>query len=91
MLRFYENLLGKRRDLKAPLKRAEALEEAKRWLRTRSRKQAEEQVASLTGGEIRGTVGDAPKRKGKGTVPAGERPFAHAYYWAAFVLIGDPD
>src|SRR5262245_4514380 len=23
--------------------------------------------------------------------PAGDRPYAHLYYWAAFVLIGDPD
>jgi CHAT domain-containing protein len=23
--------------------------------------------------------------------PAGPRPFAHPYYWAAFILIGDPD
>jgi CHAT domain-containing protein len=24
-------------------------------------------------------------------VGKGEQPYAHPYYWAAFVLIGDPD
>jgi CHAT domain-containing protein len=23
--------------------------------------------------------------------PAGGRPYAHPYYWAAFILVGDPD
>jgi CHAT domain-containing protein len=23
--------------------------------------------------------------------PAGERPYAHPFYWAAFILIGDPN
>ena len=33
MARFYQNLLGKREGLKAPMPKAEALAEAKRWLR----------------------------------------------------------
>jgi CHAT domain-containing protein len=24
------------------------------------------------------------------TLPAGDKPFAHPAYWAAFVLVGDP-
>jgi CHAT domain-containing protein len=30
------------------------------------------------------------KTLGERPLPAGERPYAHPYYWAAFVLIGDP-
>jgi CHAT domain-containing protein len=26
-----------------------------------------------------------------GALPGDQRPFAHPFYWAAFVLIGDPD
>jgi tetratricopeptide (TPR) repeat protein len=93
MLRFYENLLGKRKGLKADKGRAEALAEAKAWLRNLSRREAEALVATLTNGEIRGTVGDAPKKKliAKAKVPAGDKPYGHPFYWAAFVLIGDPD
>jgi CHAT domain-containing protein len=92
MARFYENLLGKRPGLKAPLPKAEALHEAKRWLRQLSRGEAEKLVAAWAGGELRGSVGPGkPLAKGgKAQLPAGERPFARPYYWAAFVLIGDP-
>jgi tetratricopeptide (TPR) repeat protein len=91
MLRFYENLLGKRQGLKAPLLRAEALDEAKRWLRALPRQKAAGLVTTLTGGVIRGTVDDALRTKvsRKATLPAGERPFAHPYYWAAFVFVGE--
>jgi hypothetical protein len=93
MLRFYENLLGKRKNLAQPLGRAEALQEATTWLRMLPRKEAETLVASLTHGEIRGTLRPALKRKpdAKAKVPPGDRPYAHPYYWAAFVLVGDPE
>jgi CHAT domain-containing protein len=93
MVRFYENLLGKRKGLKQGMGRAEALAEAKKWLAGLKRKQAEELAARLSGGVLRGTEGEArPVVKGKEVkLPQGERPFAHPYFWAAFVLVGDPD
>jgi CHAT domain-containing protein len=75
MVRFYENLLGKRKGLKKALEKAEALAEAKKWLRELSRKEAE-RLATAERKAVR--------------MPPGDRPFAHPYYWAAFVLIGDP-
>ncbi len=92
MTRFYENLLGKRPDLKKPLPRAEALAQAKAWLKGLSRKDAETMLEKLTGGAVRGEPVAAPAKVRKAAPgPPGERPFAHPYYWAAFVLIGDPD
>jgi CHAT domain-containing protein/tetratricopeptide (TPR) repeat protein len=93
MLRFYENLLGKRKDLKKPLGRAEALAEAKKWLRSLDRNQAQALVGRLAGGKLRGTIDKAlPLVGGKPVkLPQGDRPFAHPTYWAAFVLVGDPE
>jgi CHAT domain-containing protein/tetratricopeptide (TPR) repeat protein len=93
MTRFYENLLGQREGLKAPLGRAAALREAQTWLRALPRAQAEALAARLSGGELRGTV-SAQKPAGPAEAARaekGERPYAHPYYWSAFVLIGDPD
>lgn len=94
MVRFYQNLLGKRADLKAPLPKAEALREAKQWLRQLPRTERDRLVATLSQGEQRG----APVTlKGKPVVPAPhpgeqeERPYAHPYYWAAFVLFGEAE
>jgi CHAT domain-containing protein len=96
MERFYRNLLGQRVGLRGPLPKAEALAEAKAWLRGLPREEAVKRAAALTQGVARGAG-----RKPLPLLPAvpgaaagagkGERPYAHPYYWAAFVLIGDPD
>jgi CHAT domain-containing protein/tetratricopeptide (TPR) repeat protein len=80
MVRFYQNVLGKRKGLKKPMGKAEALREAKRWLRGLSAKEAKGAVASLPRGKV------VPRK------PAvrGSKPYAHPYSWAGFILIGDP-
>jgi CHAT domain-containing protein/tetratricopeptide (TPR) repeat protein len=90
MQRFYQNLLGKRPELKKPLGRAAALEEARNWLRNLSRREAGEAVANLPRGEVKPLPGTG-KVPASRPVPPGDKPYAHPYYWAAFVLIGDPD
>jgi CHAT domain-containing protein len=93
MERFYQNLLGKREGLKAPLAKAAALAEAKDWLRKLPRAEALKRAASLSAGVERGV---RPKPPPLEMPPANQPtkdvdcPFAHPYYWAAFVLIGDP-
>jgi CHAT domain-containing protein len=90
MRRFYQNLLGKRPGLKKALGRAAALEEARNWLRNLSRKEAGDGVASLPRGVVKGLPGTG-KVAAPPPPPPGEKPYAHPYYWSAFVLIGDPD
>jgi tetratricopeptide (TPR) repeat protein len=92
MSRLYQNLLGKRDGLSAPLPRAEALAEAKSWLRQLSREQALKEADQLDSERVRGK--DRPKLPTlPSTASAGsveDRPYAHPFYWAAFVLFGDP-
>jgi CHAT domain-containing protein len=93
MHRFYANLLGQREGLKKPLGKAAALAEAKRWLRELNPEEATRQAAALTQGVARGKGRKArpllPPVPGTGARKAA-RPYAHPYYWAAFVLVGDP-
>jgi tetratricopeptide (TPR) repeat protein len=93
MQRFYANLLGKREGLKAPLGKAAALAEAKAWLRDLSPEEALALTASLRQGVVRKK--DAPAKEGPGgektAFVKGAKPYAHPYYWSAFVLIGDPE
>jgi CHAT domain-containing protein len=93
MLRFYENLLGSRKGTKA-LGRALALSEAKTWLRDLPRKQALALAAALLKGKLAATRASEVElnlKDDKVTLPAGEKPFAHPAFWAAFTLLGDPD
>jgi CHAT domain-containing protein len=95
MERFYQNLLGQRAGLKGPLPKAQALAEAQAWLRTLPRAEALRQTARLSGGVSRAK--GRPARPLLPPVPdpapgqAEQPPYTHPYYWAAFVLIGDPD
>jgi CHAT domain-containing protein len=77
------------------LGKAEALAEAKAWLRGLSREAALRRTAQLARG--------VERDKGRKELPplpalpaplpgaVGDRPYAHPYYWAAFVLIGDAE
>jgi CHAT domain-containing protein len=95
MQRFYADLLGARPGLSRPLPKAEALAEAKAWLRGLSPDEVTALAARLSEGEPRGTGATRRKPVARTAgVPAGagrDRPFAHPFYWAAFVLVGDPD
>jgi CHAT domain-containing protein len=92
MARFYQNLLGKRPGLEKPMPKAEALDEAKRWLRGLSADEAGGELEALDRGPLRplATAGGAPGQPSPRPASSGPRPYGHPYYWAAFVLIGDP-
>jgi CHAT domain-containing protein/tetratricopeptide (TPR) repeat protein len=95
MQRFYANLLGRRTGLGGPLPKAEALREAKGWLRSLSRSDALAVTATLSGGVERGK-GTKGRQSAElsAAVPAGgdnDRPYTAPHFWAAFVLAGDPD
>jgi CHAT domain-containing protein len=85
MARFYENLLGGRVGLSAALPKAEALAEAKAWLRGATSEAVGQALATLPRGTIvrREAVAVAPR-------PVA-RPYADPTYWAGFILVGSPD
>jgi CHAT domain-containing protein len=95
MERFYQNLLGKREGLSKPLGKAAALVEAKAWLRGLSREEVLRRTAQLTKGVERGKgrkeLPLLPQLPPSSSGTEQDRPYAHPYYWAAFVLIGDPN
>ena len=90
MTRFYQNLLGRREGLSAPLPKAEALQEAKHWLRNLNNDQATEAAAKLMRGVSRGSRGEIRilQRLPK-AAPTEAKPFADPRYWSAFILLGE--
>jgi tetratricopeptide (TPR) repeat protein len=95
MQRFYANLLGRRPGLVAALPKADALREAKVWLRGLKRADVLSLTAELSGGVERGKGGKGRQpAEPSAAVPAGgdnDLPYASPHFWAAFVLAGDPD
>jgi tetratricopeptide (TPR) repeat protein len=91
MQRFYANLLGRRAGLEAPLGKAAALAEARAWLRELSAEEALALSASLRQGLVRKKDATGPQGGEKPAFGKGAKPYAHPYYWSAFVLIGDPE
>jgi hypothetical protein len=92
MRRFYQNLLGQGAR-KVAMKRAEALAEAKKWLRELPREEAERELKGLKKVSSRGSFEKVPPpiEEAKPSEKGKDLPFAHPKFWAAFVLIGDPD
>ncbi len=95
MQRFYANLLGKREGLTQPMPKAEALREAKTWLRELSRAEVLAMIAKLSGGidRSKGAKARQPADLAAVIPPGGDNdhPYAPPHFWAAFVLSGDPD
>jgi CHAT domain-containing protein len=95
MRRFYANLLGRRDGLSRPMPKAEALREAKAWLRALRRPEVLSLTAELSGGVERGKGAKARQPAdldaAAPAVGADDRPYASPHFWAAFVLAGDPD
>jgi len=94
MQRFYANLLGRRPGIAGPMPKAEALREAKGWLRGLRRDEALTVTATLSGGLARGKGTGRQQGDINAAVPSGgdnDRPYAPPYFWAAFVLVGDPE
>jgi CHAT domain-containing protein len=83
MERFYQNLLGARGGLKSPVPKAEALSEAKAWLRGAGPEEVGAALAALPRGTIVRRAVAAPGRAA--------RPYEDPTYWTGFILIGSPD
>ena len=95
MQRFYANLLGRRAGLTGAIPKAEALREARTWLRGLRRSEVQALTAEQSGGIERGK-GTKARESGEiaAAIPAGggnDRPYVSPHFWAAFVLAGDPD
>jgi CHAT domain-containing protein len=92
MARSNQNLLGQRPGLSPPMPKAEALAEARTWLRNLTSDESGAELSAPDRATLRplATPGGAPREPSPSSRVSGPRPYAHPYYWAAFVLVGDP-
>ncbi len=81
MKRFYQNWLGKRADLDRRFTKAEALREAKQWLRRLSADQVQHELDQIARDQ---------KPDKHNVVRPTAHPYEHPYFWAGFILVGDP-
>jgi CHAT domain-containing protein len=89
MTRFYANLLGRREGLTRPLPKAEALDEARSWLRGLGVADVEAEMKRL---KLDPAALSRGERKAAPAAAAGAaRTFEHPYYWAGFLLVGNPE
>ena len=96
MTRFYQNMLGRYVEVRSipdheysagtPMPKAEALREAKMWLRSLTSDQLAELELEATGSEDRGTI----RRSEPEAKPTAHHPYEDPQFWASFILIGDP-
>jgi tetratricopeptide (TPR) repeat protein len=94
MTRFYQNMLGKRAGLSKSIPKAEALQEAKKWLRSLTMDQVDGELAALERGEVRPLArekGASAREEAPASKSGTIKPYEHPHFWAAFVLVGDPD
>src|SRR5262249_14054229 len=92
MARFYRNLLGRRGEHSKRMTKADAVHEAKAWLRGLTADEVGGELAAMDRGPVRPLAkdgGGAAKITSRAPDPTSVRPYSHPYYWAAFVLIGD--
>jgi len=75
--------------------KADALHEAKQWLRNLSSDDATQRLATISKGVSRGggakAIEIAIPKSADAKLEAAKKPFDHPKYWAAFILIGDPN
>jgi CHAT domain-containing protein len=91
MERFYQNLLGKRPGLEKPMPKALALAEAKEWLRSLTAKEIDAELARSTGDETGVRSKGVVEERRPVVATNAIHPYEHPYYWAGFILIGDPN
>ena len=84
MKRFYQNWLRKPAGQDKPISKAEALRDAKRWLRGLTTVQVTQELDQIL------RDGKQLKRK-RADQPNAAHPFEHPNYWAGFILVGDAD